>query len=230
MSANSEPGGATSKEETTLLEVLSAGSDWSSVLLSGPAMSGKQSLGVELLATANGVGAQPLAITTADSAEQLRTVYRSSGGEPTDNLAVVDCLPGTDDSAEDSWTRTVSSPGDLTGIAMAVSEVFDNISENREQGARVMFDNLATSLMYTDAQPLYRFLHALVGRVTATDGAVIATLDTEGIDEADRRALVGLFETVVDVRRSDNGTEFRVVGRDDVPDGWHRHDSGGVDA
>lgn len=226
MSANSESRTAAPQDETTLPELLSGGADWRSVLIRGPAMSGKQSLGVELLATATSIGGQPIAITTADTPEQMRTAYRTVGGEAADNLAVVDCLPGTDDSRGDEWTRAIGSPGDFTGIAMAISDVFENISDNRQRGTRVLVDNLATSLVYTDIEPLYRFLHALIGRVTDS-GAVVATLDTDGTDDADRQALVGLFETVVEVRRTDNGTEFRVIGRDDVPNAWFRHTSRG---
>jgi KaiC/GvpD/RAD55 family RecA-like ATPase len=220
----------TPQDEATLSEVLSPDPDWGSVLISGPAMTGKQSLGVELLATANSAGGQPIAITAADTAEQMRTAYLTAGGEATDNLAVIDCLPGTDESGTDAWTRSIGSPGDFTGIAMAVSDVFKNISENRQSGARVLVDNLATSLVYTDIKPLYRFLHALVGRVTANGGAVIATLDTDGTGDAERQALVGLFDTVVEVRRADDATKFRVVGREDVPDHWHYYTSGGDDA
>ncbi|WP_340100772.1 DUF7504 family protein [Salinibaculum salinum] len=229
MSANSESGTVTPQDEATLPEVLSPDPDWSSVLISGPAMTGKQSLGVELLATANSAGGQPIAITTADTAEQVRTAYRTAGGEATDNLAVIDCLPGSEGSGDDAWTRAIGSPGDFTGIAMAVSDVFESVSDNRQAGARVLVDNLATSLVYTDIEPLYRFLHALVGRVTANGGAVIATLDTDGTGDAERQALVGLFDTVVEVRRADDATEFRVVGREDVPDHWYRHSSGGDD-
>ena len=229
MSANSESKRVTPPDETTLPELLSGEADWSSVLIMGPAISGKQSLGVELLATATSAGGQPIAITTADTAEQMRTAYQSVGGEATDNLAVIDCLPGTDDSTGDEWTRAIGSPGDFTGIAMAISDVFGSISDNRRRGARVLVDNLATSLVYTDIEPLYRFLHALIGRVTDSGGAVVATLDTDGTDDADQQALVGLFETVVEVRRVDDASEFRIVGREDVPDTWFRHQSRGDD-
>ncbi len=109
---------------------------------------------------------------------------------------------------------------------MAISDVFKSISANRRAGTRVLVDNLATSLVYTVIEPLYRFLHALLGRVT-DGGAVVATLDTDGTDDADRQALVGLFETVVEVRRAENGTEFRVVRREGVPNTWVRHTSRG---
>ena len=229
MSANSESGVPRAREETTVRDVLTSDADLSSVLIEGPAMVGKQAIAVDLLATANRAGGQPIAVTTADTVEQLRTVYREAGGEDTDRLAVVDCLPG-DGGTENEWTRSVGSPGDLTGIAMAVSKVFESISEQRRDGARLLIDNVAPSLMYTNIEPMYRFLHALIGRVTESGGAVIATLDTDGIEDSEYRALAGLFDTIVEVRQSDGTTEFRLTGREDGPDGWHQHASGGVDA
>ncbi len=230
MSTNSEGGQAHSRDEATVLDVLSpTGWDWGSVLVEGPAMAGKQALAVTLLTTARQAGGQPLAVTTADTADQLRTAYHDAGGEATDNLAVVNCLLGSDE-IDDDWTRTVGSPGDFTGIAMAVSEVFDGISPQRRAGARVLVDNLATSLLYSDLEPTYRFVHALVGRVTDSDGVVIATLDTDGIETATHRALVGLFDTVIEVRQTDGAAEFRVTGAPDVTDEWHRVPNGGVGA
>jgi hypothetical protein len=228
MSANSESGGSHSREEASILDVVPAEWEWGSVLVAGPAMAGKQGIAVELLTTAQQAGGQPLAITTADTADQLRRAYYDAGGEQTDNLAVVNCLTGSDKSADDDWTRTVSSPGDFTGIAMAVSDVFNNISSQRLSGVGVLMDNLATSLMYADIEPTYRFVHALTGRVSDVGGVLIVTLDTDGIEPADHRALVGLFDTIVEVRQSDGRTEFRVNGIPDTPDEWYRVPTGGV--
>lgn len=228
MSANSESGGPQSREEASVLDVLPAGREWGSVLIAGPAMAGKQGIAVELLTTAQQAGGQPVAITTADTADQMRRVYHDAGGGQTDNLAVVNCLTGSDGSGDDDWTRTVGSPGDFTGIAMAISDVFDSISTQRQSGTRVLVDNLATSLMYADIEPTYRFVHALTGRVSDVGGVLIATLDTDGVEAADHRALVGLFDTVVEVRHSDDSTEFRVNGASETSDEWYRAPSGGV--
>lgn len=230
MSTNSEASGTHSREEATILDVL-PGTDWEwgSVLVEGPAMVGKQALAIELLTTARRAGGQPVAITTADTAGQLREAYRDAGGEVTDTLAVVDCLPGSE-SPSDDWTHPVSSPGDFTGMAMAVSKVFERITPQRRTGARVLVDNLATSLLYADVEPTYRFVHALVGRVTRSSGVVIATLDTDGVEPAAHRALAGLFDVTVEVQQTDGPTEFRVTGAADVPAEWYRLPSGGVTA
>lgn len=231
MSTNSEGGTAHSRKEATVLDVLPPTEwDWGSVLVTGPAMAGKQPLAVELLTTARQAGGQPLAVTTADTPAQLRDAYHDAGGDTTDNLAVVNCLPGSDGDSDDDWTRSVSSPSDFTGIAMAVSDVFGAVSPQRQRGVRVLVDNLAASLLYSDIEPTYRFLHALLGRVTDGDGVVIATLDTDGVETTDYRALEGLFDTVVEVRRADGATEFRVTGAPDVTDEWHRVPDGGVAA
>jgi hypothetical protein len=228
MSANSESGGPPSREEASILDIVPGEWRWGNVLVTGPAMVGKQGIAIDLLTTAHHAGGQPLAITTADTADQMRRAYYDSGGEETENLAVVNCLTGSDETSDDDWTRTVGSPGDFTGIAMAVSDVFDSVSPQRRSGTRVLVDNLATSLMYADIEPTYRFVHALAGRVSDAGGVLIATLDTDGVEPADNRALVGLFDTVVEIRRSDDRTEFSVSGAPDTTDEWYRLPSGGV--
>ncbi|MFC7134091.1 MULTISPECIES: RAD55 family ATPase [Salinibaculum] len=229
MSANSRAEERRAEEGVALRDVFPPGPDAASVLVQGPAMVGKQEIGVELLSTASSGGGQPIAVTTADTAGQLRSAFREAGGNETDRVLVVDCLP-VDSGSTDEWTRSVESPSDLTGIAMAVSGALENIPESRRRGSRLLVDNVATMLMYAEIEPVYRFLHALVQRIEKVGGAVVATLDTDGIERSENRALVGLFDAVVEVRRSESTTEVRIEGREEAPDGWHRYDGpGGVE-
>lgn len=184
-------------------------------------MCGKQAVALELLATVTDTGGQPIAVTTTDTVQQLLDAYEPLVAQSSHRPFVVDCLPAGNAGGE--RTVSVESPGDLSGIAMGLSDALGEVPPQRQEGIRVLVDNASTLLMYTETEPVYRFLHALVRRIKDIGGAVVTTLDTDGIDEGDQRALTGIFDVVVRVRRSEDATEFRVEGHDEIADGWHRY-------
>lgn len=192
-----------------------------SVLVRGPAMTGKQQLGAELLGGQRPGEGWPIWVTTTDTAEQVRGSVASLAPDMAGEVLVIDCLaiPGT---GGDERGYSASSPGDLTGIAMAISKAYEDCPPDRQGSSRVLLDSISPMLMYADVEPVYRFLHTLVNRVEERGGVVIATLDTDCLDEANRRTLGQLFDTHLQVRDADDGPEYRVRGRPDVPETWFR--------
>jgi len=191
--------------------------DIDGVLIYGPAMSGKRTLALDLLV--RGVvetDGRALCVSTTDSAEAARAALDSRMPDAAEapGPVVIDATP--------SPGVGVDSPADLTGIAKSLSEAYDESRRSERLGSRTLVDNIATLLLYTDIEAVYRFLHALRARVAEAGGATIATLDTDGIEPGERRAVVGLFETAVEVREQASGFEYRLRRDDD--DAWHVYD------
>jgi len=191
--------------------------DIDGVLIYGPAMSGKRTLALDLLV--RGVvetDGRALCVSTTDSAEAARAALDSRMPDAAEapGPVVIDATP--------SPGVGVDSPADLTGIAKSLSEAYDDSRRSERLGSRTLVDNIATLLLYTDIEAVYRFLHALRARVAEAGGATIATLDTDGIEPGERRAVVGLFETAVEVREQASGFEYRLRRDDD--DAWHVYD------
>ncbi len=192
--------------------------DAGDVLVCGPAMSGKTGMALELLVAAVvETEGRPFYITTAGSATgararlDARTPERASLPRP----AVIAC---DGDPTGDEFTRAVDTPGNLTGIASALTEMYDASRRSRRLGSRVLVDNVTALLVATDLEPVYRFMHALTARVADAGGQTIATLDTDGLAGGERPALTGLFDTVVEVRHPDGSDpEYRLHDGD----GWH---------
>ncbi|MFB6298404.1 MAG: hypothetical protein ABEH56_07780 [Salinirussus sp.] len=191
------------------------------VLIYGPAMSGKRSLGLDLLAAGVAETAgRPLYVSTTDPASTARAAVdaRVSDAGHLPTPAVVDATAQSV-SAPDQLTRTVSSPAELTGIAVAVSEILSEAPRSTRLGSRVLVDNVSALLLYTDVEPVCRFLHALGRRVADAGGGTIATLDTDGLDPAELTTLRPLFATAVEVREGAGGFEYRVDEGN-----WHGYD------
>lgn len=207
-----------------------------SVLVAGRSMVGKQRVGYRLLGDAPRTGSAAYCVTTSDPADHARDRFAAVAPDGA-RLRVVDCLTGAggtvapesgpDDRVDDD-TWYVSSPGDLTGIGVAVTKALGATPEARRPRSRVLIDSVSTLLLYADMETVYRFLHTLVGRVKTVDGHVVSILHTDALDDRTRATLVQLFDLVVDVRSPDGTTtEVRVRGRPDLDSSWRPLDADG---
>jgi hypothetical protein len=175
--------------------------------------------------------AAAVCVSTSDPAPYVRDRYREIAGEASAEagLRVVDATGaaenGSMDEREAADTWYASSPGDLTGIGVAVSKAVADVPDARLHRSRFLLDNLSTLLLYADTQTVCRFAHTFLGRVKTVDGHVVSLLHTDALDEQTEGTLVGLFDVVVDVRAREGAlTEVRVRGHDDAeePTPWRR--------
>jgi hypothetical protein len=93
--------------------------------------------------------------------------------------------------------ETLSSPGDLTGLGIKLSEI---LKEWNDTDGRTVacFDSLTALLQYADLQTVYKFLHVLTGRFETADVTAHFHLDPEACDSQTTSTLTSLFDTVVE--------------------------------
>ena len=220
MSAESSPDRNQEFEGVSLRDVIDTDAVGDTVLFVGPAMTGKQPMAVDLLGAVTRAYGHPFAVTTMDTPEQLRTLYRRqvSAADDLRELVVIECLP-ENRTHDDERVYAAGSPGDLSGIARAVADAFENTPGREQDGPRLLINDISTLLLYANIETVTRFVHALMGRVTTQNGVLVATLDTDGISETERQTMTRLFETVIEVRAVDGATELRA---ESGPDGWQR--------
>ncbi|MFW5938979.1 MAG: DUF7504 family protein [Halolamina sp.] len=120
--------------------------------------------------------------------DSTRSVAASSGGSGTGPS-----LPGANAPIE-----TVTSPNDLTGLGIRITEF---ITEWEGNGNRtvVCFDSLTALLQYVELETAYEFLHILTGRMAAADAFAHFHMDPDAHDDQTIAALTGLMDAVVDV-------------------------------
>ena len=127
--------------------------DTGSYLLSGPPMSGKYDLLLEVLIEGLGNGEAGLFVSTNQDAD---TVYEDFDGRIGPNvgaLRFVDCVsdrPGSTSPFDPEIVESVSSPADLTGIGIGVSEQLRRLADAEFRRTRGGFYSLSTLLMYTE--------------------------------------------------------------------------------
>jgi archaellum biogenesis ATPase FlaH len=206
-------------DDDTLTE-LSPGTN---VLISGPPMSGKQHLALNLLAAGHETGDGVLCVTTKNSAAdvldeletQVPTLRRGQVG-------IIDCSGSMSrNTIEGIATLRVPSPGDLTGISIGTAKLLQRFTNQDVSTVRHGLVSVSTLLKYLDLDTVIKFLHIYTVRIRDTQGLGVFTIDTLAHDQKTVNAIVGEFDGVVELRETDAGDrEIRVRGFGGRRTGW----------
>ena len=192
----SEVSGHTGERESTSAAL--AATTGQNLLVSGGPLVGKRAFAVDVAAEA-AAGRDVLVVTAAAGAEALPRRLRETRG-----VSVVDCAPGTTEPV--GSVTSVSSPGDLTGVSMPVSQFLADADS-----PVVVVDSISTFLLYADEAPVFRFLSVLTAHVRRSGGLGLYTLDEGCHSEQTFRTFVQLFDGEVGLRASDVQQEDAVA-------------------
>jgi hypothetical protein len=116
--------------------------------------------------------------------------------------------------------RSVSSTGDLTGISIGVSVVHSRLKQSGFERLRYCFDSLSYMLLYRDAQTMTRFVHTMSGRISATDGLGVFTLDPSMHDGRISHMFGHTSDGEVHVDVQDGVPSFRIDGLTGYASEW----------
>ncbi len=173
----------------------------SNVLISGPSMSGKRDLALNVLAEGTDGGEGSIFVTTKDGADRVLELYENRSPYQGKPVAVVDCVTrqqGVGDVREDDRIKYASSPVDMTRIGIQLSEFLEAFYQERNiRQNRVALHSLSTLLMYSDLQTVFRFLHVFTGRIQSVDGLGLYVIDSSAHDDQTMNTLKQLFDGVV---------------------------------
>lgn len=186
------------------------------LLVSGPPMTGKRQYAVDILAEGVQAGDGAIVVTTKDSAVQIREDFVSLTDKEDPLVGVVDCVTrqqGNPTLTDHDLVRYASSPVDLTGIGIELSELLRDFYEERSVTRnRVLLHSLSTLLMYSNLQTVFRFLHVFTGRVQSADALGLFVIDDTGHDDQTMSTLKQLFDGAIEVREEGDTRQARLVG------------------
>ncbi|MFB6167364.1 MAG: RAD55 family ATPase [Haloferacaceae archaeon] len=173
-----------------------------SLLVSGPPLTGKRALSLDALAEGTRTGEAAIVVTTKDGAERVLDDYRDRVDIDGRRVAVIDCVTRQQGVGEarddDDRVKYTSSPVDMTGIGIKLSETLESFYQGNDvERTRVMVHSLSTLLMYSDLQTVFRFLHVFTGRIQSVDGLGLFCIDSTAHDDQTMNTLKQLFDGIV---------------------------------
>jgi KaiC/GvpD/RAD55 family RecA-like ATPase len=182
----------------------------SNVLVSGPPLTGKRELALEILATGSNDGDGAIVVTTKDSADKVLEEY----GQLVPNVeevqvGVVDCVTQQRgvDSVSDARVKYASSPVDMTGIGIQLSEFLQEFYETRTITTnRVLLHSISTLLMYSNLETVFRFLHVFTGRIQSANALGVYVIDSTAHEQQTMNTLKQLFDGIVEIEEEGEPT------------------------
>jgi KaiC/GvpD/RAD55 family RecA-like ATPase len=197
----------------------------SSILVSGPAMTGKEDLLWETLADGVAAGDGAVAVTTGGRAEDaVDDIQSRTEGANGHALCAIDCR--ADGNREDhqldsgASVHRVGSPSDMTGIGIAITKCFDRLHDAGLDRGRLGLTNLSTMVTYADRQTVFKFCHVLSSRLDAAEFLGVFTIDSSAHDEQTLQVIKQAFDGLVELRETDGKREARVLGVEPDPSPW----------
>lgn len=192
------------------------------VLVAGPPMTGKRTLALKILAHGSRHGDGSIVVTTKDGGEDVRESLREMlGRDEGGPLGIVDCVSKQQgiNPAQSAELTYASSPKDMTGIGIQLSEFLESFYKERGvQRNRILLHSLSTLLMYSNLQTVFRFLHVFTGRVQSADALGIFVIDSTAHDQQTMSTLKQLFDGQIEIREGDGQPELRLQGISDGTD------------
>jgi len=202
------------------LESVPAGT---SLLVSGPAMTGKEGLVTALLKEGSRAGEGAVVVSTNDQASDIVAEFREDVSDlGNSQLGVIDCRGDGGDvgRVDGSYVHHVSSPGDLTGIGIGITKGLEGLRKSGYEEGRLALVSLSTMLTYTDKKTVFKFCHVLSSRLDSAEYVGLFTIDSGAHDEQTIQVIKQAFDGLVEIRESGSGREARVMGLADEPSDW----------
>ncbi|AGB36908.1 RAD55 family ATPase [Natronococcus occultus] len=174
------------------------------VLVSGPPLTGKHELALDVLKAGAARGEGTIVVSTKDGAETLLPHFPDEA-----NVGIVDCVTeqrGVGTAEDDPRVSYADSPVDMTGIGVELSAFLQEFYEDRELARnRVLLSSVSTLLTYGDLQTVFRFLHVFTGRLQSADALGVYVIDATAHDEQTMNTLKQLFDGLVEVEAAEDG-------------------------
>lgn len=190
------------------------------VLVTGPAMSGKRALMLDILARGANQGDGAVVVTANDGGATINEQFRSRVSLGETYFRIIDTVGSNPEGELADVIHTCSSPGDLTGIGIEFSQISKEANTTGVDRVRLAFDSLSPLLMYVELERLFRFLHVFTQQIQSNDWLGLFAIDPESHDKQTINTINQLFDGMLELRDDGDRREIRARGFGEAPTGW----------
>ncbi len=205
----------------------------SNILFIGPPMSRKEIIlnGIMYHSAAKNENAV-ITVTTRESAAHFLEWFGENKLDlPLSRIGIVDCVTKTDGgvAVENENIKIASSPVDLTGIGVRISQFFDAfVMKKNILKVQLHINSLSTILMYSNIQTVFRFIHVFTGRVKAAGALGIYIIDSGMHDEQAVATLKQLCNGMIEIKSENDKNFIRLAGMSSKPTPWLEYEIEGA--
>lgn len=205
----------------------------SNIMLIGPPMCGKETVLYSIMyyGAAKNENAV-ITVTTRESATHILEWFKEQKLIlPLSRIGIVDCVTKTlgGASVENENIKIASSPVDLTGIGVKISQFFEEYFMKKNiRKTQLHINSLSTILMYSNIQTVFRFLHVFTGRIKAAGSLGIYMIESGMHDEQSISILKQLFDGMIEIKTENDKNFIRVVGLSPKPTPWFEYEIEGA--
>jgi len=205
----------------------------SNIMLIGPPMSGKEAILNYIVyhGAAKNENAV-ITVTTRESAAHILDWFKDNKLTlPMSRIGIVDCVTKTLGGAavESENIKIASSPVDLTGIGVKISQFFEEFyMKKNTRKIQLHINSLSTILMYSNIQTVFRFLHVFTGRIKAAGALGIYVIESGMHDEQAIATLKQLFDGMIEIKSENDKNLIRVIGISPKPTPWFEYEIEGA--
>lgn len=177
------------------------------VLLLAPSHSGdERDLCADLMAGSPPERTNVLFVTVTQSPRDRLDVWRERFDESPASCGIVSVESGGSDGGSPTGrrpnTKTVSRPGDLTGVNIAMTEFLSAWSDDDNRTV-VCFHSLTPLLQYADPERVFKFVNELTSVLARVGATAHFHMDPGAHDAQVCQTIKSLFDTVVDCTETD---------------------------
>lgn len=207
------------------IDALSSVEPGSNILVTGPAMTGKEDLLAQILASGAAGDNGTVGVTTGGRAEDfIADLERRDDRIVGSALCAIDCRAesGREQVELDSGASVhrVATPSDMTGIGIAITSCLDRLDNAGFDRGRLGLANLSTMITYADRKAVFKFCHVLSSRLDSAEFLGVFTIDSSAHDQQTLQVIKQTFDGVIEIEERDGTRRARVLGVDPDPSDW----------
>ncbi|SFM44421.1 RAD55 family ATPase [Methanolobus profundi] len=203
------------------------------LMMIGPPMSRKDDLLDAIIFNSQTPDGSAIIVSTREPGERVLGWFEDNGMSLADaDIGVVDCVTKTLGmaAADTDKIKRASSPVDLTGIGVKISQFFEEmLVRKQKEHIHLCINSLSTILMYSNIQTVFRFLHVFTGRVKAANGFGLYVVEDEMHDAQTIATLKQLFDGMIEIKAVGDSYAMRVVGLTSKPTPWFEYSIEGTE-
>ncbi|WMW22169.1 recombinase RecA [Methanolobus mangrovi] len=197
------------------------------LMMIGPPMSRKDELLNAIVFNSQNSENSAIIVSTREPGERILAWFEDNGMDiQNTDIGIVDCVTRTLGlgAADTEKIKRASSPVDLTGIGVKISQFFEEmLVKKQKKKIHLCINSLSTILMYSNIQTVFRFLHVFTGRVKAANGFGLYVVEDQMHDVQTIATLKQLFDGMIEIKAVGDAYAIRVVGMTSKPTPWFEY-------